>query len=202
MSTWTRCIHRFSKSILALSCCAFLCISSLVAHAAPQLVTPQLPPGIQGQPYTASLMIGSALPLSSAGITGLPAGLTATYNGSGSIAFSGTPSASGSFPLSVAATDNAAGTLNVSVSLTIAVSQAATNATAVSAGSGHSCAVVSGGVQCWGYNGDGQLGNNSTTHSLVPVQAIAAGGNATAAAAGGAHSCAVVNGGVQCWGDN
>ena len=42
--------------------------------------------------------------------------------------------------------------------------------TAVAAGGGHSCAVVNGGVQCWGYNLEGQLGNGSATQSLVPVQ--------------------------------
>ena len=75
-------------------------------------------------------------------------------------------------------------------------------ATAVSAGQSYSCAVVNGGVQCWGKNTDGQLGNSTTTDSLVPVQAIAAGSNVTAVAAGTSHSCAVVDGGVQCWGRN
>jgi alpha-tubulin suppressor-like RCC1 family protein len=57
-------------------------------------------------------------------------------------------------------------------------------------------------VQCWGYNSDGQLGNNSTTSSLtpVPVQGLAAG--VTAIAASLRHACAIVNGAVQCWGDN
>ena len=40
-------------------------------------------------------MIGSALPLSSAGVTGLPAGLVATHNGNGSVAISGTVSLNG-----------------------------------------------------------------------------------------------------------
>ena len=43
--------------------------------------------------------------------------------------------------------------------------------TEVSAGNSHTCAVVSGGVQCWGDNSsNGLLGNNSSTQSLVPVQ--------------------------------
>ena len=107
------------KSILTLSCYSVICLSSLVAHAAPRLVTPKLPPGIQGQVYAASLLIGSALPLSSANVAGLPGGLTATHNGVGSIAISGTPTVSGNFALNVAAADNAAGMLNTSVNLTI-----------------------------------------------------------------------------------
>ena len=179
---------------------AILWLTALCVQAAPQLVTPKLPPGFQGQAYSGSLLIGSALPLSSAGVTGLPAGMTATHNGSGSVAISGTPTAAGSFTLSVTAIDNAAGALNTSVTLTI--NQVASNVTAVAAGGEHSCAVVNGGVQCWGYNGNGQLGNNSTAQSNVPVQAIIAGSSVTAVSAGGFHSCAAVSGGSVCWGYN
>ncbi len=75
-------------------------------------------------------------------------------------------------------------------------------ATPVAAGESHSCAVFNGGVQCWGKNLNGQLGNGSSTQSLIPVQAIAVGSNATAVVTGSVHSCAVVDGGVQCWGNN
>ena len=74
--------------------------------------------------------------------------------------------------------------------------------TAIAAGDGHTCMVIDGGVQCWGGNGTGQLGNNSTTPSLIPVQAIPAASGATAVATGAIYTCAVVNGGVQCWGSN
>jgi alpha-tubulin suppressor-like RCC1 family protein len=75
-------------------------------------------------------------------------------------------------------------------------------ATAISAGHGHSCAVVKNGVQCWGSNASGQLGNNSRVNSFKPVQVIAANSNVSSVSAGGAHSCAIVNDGVQCWGSN
>ena len=75
-------------------------------------------------------------------------------------------------------------------------------ATAVAAGYQHTCAVVNGGVQCWGANIYGELGNNSTTESDVPVQVLGLTSGATAVAAGYTHTCAVVNGAAWCWGDN
>jgi alpha-tubulin suppressor-like RCC1 family protein len=72
----------------------------------------------------------------------------------------------------------------------------------VAAGEYHACALVGGGVQCWGWNGFGQLGNNSTTESNAPVAVLGLGSGVQALAAGSAHTCALVNGGVQCWGDN
>jgi hypothetical protein len=43
--------------------------------------------------------------------------------------------------------------------------------TAIAAGWSHACAVVNGGgTRCWGDNSYGELGNNSTMGSLVPVQ--------------------------------
>jgi alpha-tubulin suppressor-like RCC1 family protein len=72
----------------------------------------------------------------------------------------------------------------------------------VSAGGAHGCAIVAGGVQCWGSNNSGKLGNGSTNNSALPVAPIAAGSSATAVSAAAQHTCAVVSGGVQCWGAN
>ena len=45
-----------------------------------------------------------------------------------------------------------------------------TDAIAIAAGAGHTCAILTGGsVQCWGANEHGQLGDGTTTNSLVPV---------------------------------
>jgi len=41
---------------------------------------------------------------------------------------------------------------------------------AVAVGSYHACALAADTVWCWGANSDGQLGNNSTSDSPVPVQ--------------------------------
>jgi alpha-tubulin suppressor-like RCC1 family protein len=67
----------------------------------------------------------------------------------------------------------------------------------------HSCAVLSDGtVHCWGWNGDGQLGDGTTSQSLTPVrvQGISA---ATSVAVGNNHGCAIEGeGAVRCWGSN
>lgn len=43
------------------------------------------------------------------------------------------------------------------------------NVTAIAAGTNHTCAIAEGIVYCWGKNDLGQLGNNSTVNSNVPV---------------------------------
>ena len=70
---------------------------------------------------------------------------------------------------------------------------------------GSSCALLSTGqVKCWGYNGNGQLGNGTTTSSDVPVAVIGI-SNAKAVAndSDGESSCAVLSTGhLKCWGYN
>jgi hypothetical protein len=43
------------------------------------------------------------------------------------------------------------------------------NVQAIIAGGDYSCALVGTGAMCWGANSDGQLGNNSTMGTLLPV---------------------------------
>jgi alpha-tubulin suppressor-like RCC1 family protein len=79
----------------------------------------------------------------------------------------------------------------------------ATTATAVAVGGLFACAVTGGGgVECWGENNEGELGNNSTTRSVVPVQVTGLTSGVTAVSAGNFSACALtVGGGVECWGN-
>ena len=76
--------------------------------------------------------------------------------------------------------------------------------TTISAGSNHSCAIADGQAYCWGSGGDGRLGNNSETDSLVPVavdtSGVLSGKTITAISAGERHTCAVADGRAYCWG--
>jgi alpha-tubulin suppressor-like RCC1 family protein len=79
---------------------------------------------------------------------------------------------------------------------------------------GTTCKVVSGNARCWGYNGQGQVGDATTTDRTAPVDVLYDPDpdnpgplvplpGVTDVAVGGDHACAVVGGGqVRCWGAN
>lgn len=80
--------------------------------------------------------------------------------------------------------------------------------TQLSAGRLSNCAVSSAGhVYCWGFNGDGQLGDGTTSTPLSPVatdeSGLAGGTLFSQVSVGYDSSCAVTTtGGVYCWGAN
>jgi alpha-tubulin suppressor-like RCC1 family protein len=90
---------------------------------------------------------------------------------------------------------------------------------AIAVGENHTCALVSGGVKCWGTNGNGQIGDAATAGGsgvgwgLTPVviirttpsdvSGLGSGSGVVAIAAGDGHSCALMNNTqVKCWGWN
>jgi hypothetical protein len=80
----------------------------------------------------------------------------------------------------------------------------------ISANNRHACAVLNpdGNVVCWGYNNQGQLGNNTTTSHSTPVYVRSANGqgrlsNIVKVSVGQWHTCAIDGvRQVYCWGDD
>jgi alpha-tubulin suppressor-like RCC1 family protein len=100
----------------------------------------------------------------------------------------------------------AASTVPVAVSTAGAL--AGKTVTTLAAGSSYAVALCSDGtLASWGYNASGQLGNNSTTSSTVPVAVnragVLAGKTTVAIAVGSSHSLALcADGTLVAWGSN
>ena len=82
------------------------------------------------------------------------------------------------------------------------------NITKISSGNSHTCALTSSNaVVCWGYGGNGRLGNGDTASRDHPVAVVDGEGSSTPLAditqisSGSEHTCALTNAkGVVCWG--
>jgi alpha-tubulin suppressor-like RCC1 family protein len=108
------------------------------------------------------------------------------YNASGQLGNSST--ASSSVPVAVTTT----GVLS------------AVTLTQITPGASFTCALGStGAAYCWGLNGNGQLGNNSTTSSAAPVAVTASGLTLIQVSAGNTATCTQAStGAAYCWGMN
>ncbi len=82
----------------------------------------------------------------------------------------------------------------------------------VSTGDHHTCAVVDGGLMCWGWNRSCTLGKphcvggnaNNGDFEVLPkwVTSLGPSSGVTEVVAGETHTCAIVKNGLRCWGWN
>jgi alpha-tubulin suppressor-like RCC1 family protein len=97
-------------------------------------------------------------------------------------------------------TENACSTIPVAVPLPVGVTPKE-----IAMGGESNCVLTStGGVMCWGFNSDGQLGDGTEDDSNVPVDVdLPNGVTATAISAVAYHVCVRTStSGAECWGDN
>jgi alpha-tubulin suppressor-like RCC1 family protein len=73
----------------------------------------------------------------------------------------------------------------------------------VTGGGSHFCAMTGvGGVKCWIYNVDGELGDGTSIDRLTPVDVSGLTSGAAGVSAGGQSTCAMTtDGGAKCWGN-
>jgi len=77
----------------------------------------------------------------------------------------------------------------------------------IAAGGYHSCALTTeGAAKCWGYNSQGQLGDNSNTTRTTPVDVVGLNEGVSGISTGYSHTCALkerqYDVGIKCWGSN
>lgn len=83
----------------------------------------------------------------------------------------------------------------------VAVSGLATGVLSLSTGGNHTCATsTTDGLKCWGYNGNGAVGDGTGTNRKVPVSVSGLQSGVSGFSAGGDFTCAVHNGEAKCWG--
>lgn len=103
--------------------------------------------------------------------------------------------------------DNSSGKLGIgttggSYNSPQAISSLSSGVTSISLGASHGCAVKNGAAYCWGYNGDGRLGDGTTTDRNAPVAVSGFSSNVSSIDAGLQGTCAIKSGSAYCWGNN
>jgi alpha-tubulin suppressor-like RCC1 family protein len=96
------------------------------------------------------------------------------------------------------------GVSDVTATIAVTVQRSDPLLASVTTGDGHTCALSTGGqAYCWGANGNGQLGDASTTSRRSP-RAVAGGRVFSAVSAGYLHTCGIEKdtGAAYCWGVN
>ena len=74
---------------------------------------------------------------------------------------------------------------------------------AIAAGYDHNCAIVNGGVRCWGNSAQNEFGDGAAvTSSPVPVAALGGVSGAQLLSIEQYDTCALVNGVAMCAGEN
>jgi Regulator of chromosome condensation (RCC1) repeat len=86
----------------------------------------------------------------------------------------------------------------------VAVQQGGVTFASITSGRWHTCGLTSAGAAwCWGYNGNGGLGDNTTTDRHIPVAVQQGGVTFASMTAGEGRTCGITGAGAAyCWGAN
>ncbi|MEP6494736.1 MAG: hypothetical protein ABJF01_18770 [bacterium] len=144
-------------------------------------------------------------------VTGAPPGLAASIVAGASDIATLTVAASGTLAVgtySIAVNGSAPGALaqQATVAVTVTLPTGASPSIALVVAGNHTCALTTAGAAyCWGYNGNGQLGNNDTSYVNPTPVAVAGGLTFQTISVSKVEdiSCGITtSGAAYCWGSN